>query len=463
MTIRKIFLIVLISVSVLSIGINAFTLSSLTDRYFTDYLNESYTSHVTQVVAYTTVALQEENVSYRQMAIELETHLDDPIIQIKLYDKDGILLVDVDDEFRLTGGMMGGQRMDRMRSEGESQVEQYSIEAGGSVLGVLNITRKGSAETSFVARMFKASLIRNSIFSILIAIAVSVVIGIIISKKMSRALQETADLASDIQVGSGKKPSKTTIKEVIRIRESLENLNTRLKLKQKSRKELIDQLVHQSRTPLTVLKSHLEAIEDGIIQVDSREVSICQDQIRNIEDIISNMSGMIDANKETDELMVESFEFSRFIGQIYESMKAQFNKRDILFELITNDKVDMETDRYKLSQAIYNILTNACKYTETGGNVRISYIVNEEKLLLKIQDTGIGIREEELDKIFQAYYRGTDQLKTEGEGIGLFIAKENMARIKGALSVTSGKNMGSTFILSVPVKLPEEGLENREG
>lgn len=455
MTIRKLLLIVLIGVSILSIGINAFILSSLTDKYFTDYLNENYSSHVKQVVAYAKAALLEENVSYKQMAIELETHLDDPIIQIKLYDKDGELLVDVDDEFRLTGGMMSGQRMNGMRSEGQDQVEQYSIEEDGQILGLLNITRKGSAETSFVARMFKASLLKNSIFSIIIAIGISLIIGILVSKKMSQALQETADLASDIQVGDARTPNKTSIKEVIRIRESLENLNARLKLKQKSRKALIDQLVHQSRTPLTVLKSHLEAMEDGVIEVNSREISICQDQIGNIEAIISNMSGMIDANKEMEEVTIEAFEFSQLIKQISEGLKAQFDRKNILFELTTLDKIKMETDKYKLSQAIYNILTNAYKYTEEGGNVRISYIVNEKNLLLKIQDTGIGIKEEDLDKIFQAYYRSNDYAMADGEGIGLFIAKENVEKINGTLTVTSKKDSGSTFAVSVPVSILE--------
>ncbi|MBK5262028.1 MAG: ATP-binding protein, partial [Peptostreptococcaceae bacterium] len=112
-----------------------------------------------------------------------------------------------------------------------------------------------------------------------------------------------------------------------------------------------------------------------------------------------------------------------------------------------------ETDKYKLSQAIYNILTNAYKYTNPGGNVRISYIVNEGNLILKIQDTGIGIKEEDLEKIFTAYYRSA-AAATKGEGIGLYIAKENIERLNGTISVTSKKNAGSTFIIKVPLSSP---------
>ena len=455
MTIRKLLLLVLISVSIISIGINAFILSTLTDKYFTGYLEESYKNHINQVLAYTKTTLLEGDVSYKQMAIELETHLGESLTQIKLYSNDGNLLVDVNDDYRLTGGMMNHEGMFAKHNNGPLVVNQYSIENNdGFVLGVLNITRTSSAENSLISKMFKASLVRNSILSIIIAILISAIIGYLVSKKMSLALKETADLARDIQVGEIGIPKPTTIKEIISIRESLDHLNSRLKLKQKSRKELIDQLIHQSRTPLTVLKSHLEAMEDGLLEMNTKEISICQNQIDNIESIISNMSGMIDANKEIDELSIEEFDFQPLISQIKEGLKAQFEKKNILFELITHEKVRMETDKYKLSQSIYNLLTNAYKYTNPGGNVRVSYIVNEGNLFLKIQDTGIGIKEDDLDKIFTAYYKSNDNLSSQGEGIGLYIAEENIKRLNGTISVTSKKDAGSTFVIKVPLSSP---------
>jgi len=453
MTVRKLWLIVLISVSVLSIGINAVVLSSLTDRYFKGFLAENYDAHMQQVMGYVKAALLDENVSYRQMTIELETHLGDPITKIKLYGADGELLVSVVDESRMTGGMMNGDRMAAMRGEGLEEVEQYKIEAKGQILGIINVTRQGSTENSLVAWLFKMALLRNSIFSVVIAVFVSLVIGWFVSRKMSRALKETAEFAGDIQTGKARMPEKTSIVEVNSIRESLENLNTRLKLKQKSRKALTDQLLHQTRTPLTVLKSHLEAMEDGVIEMNAQEISICQNQLENLEAIITNVSGLIDASREIEDTAVEVFEFGQMMGQICEGMKAQFGKKKIYFELATHDKVMLETDQYKLSQAIYNVLTNAYKYTEEGGRVIVRYLLRDGVLRLEIEDTGIGIREEELKHIFNAYYRGEDAIHTDGEGIGLFIAKENLARIGGGISVKSRLGSGSLFILEVPEKI----------
>ena len=91
-------------------------------------------------------------------------------------------------------------------------------------------------------------------------------------KKVSKSLKNTAKIATGIQIGEETIEKSSSIKEVQAIRDSLSELSTRLKLKQRSRKTLIDELVHQTRTPLAVLKSHIEAIEDGLIVADKEEL-----------------------------------------------------------------------------------------------------------------------------------------------------------------------------------------------
>ncbi len=454
-TIRKMWLIALIMISVISVGINAIILTSLTDRYFSDYLKESYDIHIEQILQYTKKALIDDNISYKQMAIELETHLNDPIIHIKVYNSEGEILVDVEDDYHIAGDMMSGNMGSRMMvnlsPDSSDEVNQYQIIDGNQVIGILNVTLYSVAENSFVARQFKGSLLINSIYAILVSIVISLVIGFFISKKMSLSLRDTAKIAADIQLGEIPTVKGTSIKEILTIRESLDELDSRLRLKQKSRQTLVDQLVHQTRTPLTILKSHLEAIEDGLIEIDDEEIKIFQNQIENITTIITNMSGMIDASKESDMLSVGVIEINQMLKQITIGLKAQFINKNISLELITDDKLMIQTDKDKLSQSIYNILTNAYKYTEKNGSVRLSYIRIEDRLIIKIQDTGIGIPSNEIAKIFNAYYRISRSKKVEGDGIGLYIVKDNIERIGGKVSVTSKPNIGSTFTIDIPV------------
>jgi two-component system, OmpR family, sensor histidine kinase BaeS len=381
MSIRKLWLIVLILVATLSIAINALILTSLTDRYFKTYLSETYDEHIDQMITYIVSSLNEENFSLRQMAIELESHLDDPIVKIKLYGPQGVLLVQVEDRDydRKDMGRMG--MMDFMFRIGEEEVDSFDIMDNGVLLGKLNITKQSSAESSVIAMMFKSRLFINSLISTGFAIVITLLVGAYISKRMSKDLTDTAQLASNIQIGNPLENKPSSIKEINQIQNSLHDLNTRLKIKQKSRKTMVDQLVHQTKTPLTILKSHVEAIEDGVIQISKEELAIFQDQIDHLNNILSNMSTMIDAEKESEILTLETVDIHQLLNQIILGLRSQFDKKGIELKLISTTKVKLMTDPYKLSQVLYNLLTNAYKYTEKG---RVEISVKEDKDTLSI-------------------------------------------------------------------------------
>jgi two-component system, OmpR family, sensor histidine kinase BaeS len=455
MSIRKLWLIVLILVATLSIAINALILTSLTDRYFKSYLSETYDEHIDQMITYIVSSLNEENISLRQMAIELESHLDDPIVKIKLYGPQGALLVQVEDRDydRRDFDRMG--MMDFMFRIGDEEVDSFDIIDNGVLLGKLNITKQSSAESSVIAMMFKSRLFINSLISTGFAIVITLLVGAYISKRMSKDLTDTAQLASNIQIGNPLENKPSSIKEINQIQNSLHDLNTRLKIKQKSRKTMVDQLVHQTKTPLTILKSHVEAIEDGVIQISKEELAIFQDQIDHLNNILSNMSTMIDAEKESEILTLETVDIHQLLNQIILGLRSQFDKKGIELKLISTTKVKLMTDPYKLSQVLYNLLTNAYKYTEKG-RVEISVKEAKDTLSISISDTGIGIEPSEISNIFNAYYRGASVTKIPGEGIGLYVVKENLNQLNATIDVQSTLGKGSTFTIKLPLRDTQE-------
>lgn len=455
MSIRKLWLIVLILVATLSIAINALILTSLTDRYFKTYLSETYDEHIDQMITYVVGSLKEETISLRQMAIELESHLDEPIVKIKLYGPQGVLLVQVEDRDydRKDMGRMG--MMDFMFRIGEEEVDSFDIIDNGILLGKLNITKQSSAESSVIAMMFKSRLFINSLISTGFAIVITLLVGAYISKRMSKDLTDTAQFASNIQIGNPLENKPSSIKEINQIQNSLHDLNTRLKIKQKSRKTMVDQLVHQTKTPLTILKSHVEAIEDGVIQISKEELAIFQDQIDHLNNILSNMSTMIDAEKESEILTLETVDIHPLLNQIILGLRSQFDKKGIELKLVSTTKVKLMTDPYKLSQVLYNLLTNAYKYTEKG-RVEISVKEDKDTLSISITDTGIGIEPTEISNIFNAYYRGASVTKIPGEGIGLYVVKENLNQLNATIDVQSTIGKGSTFTIKLPLRDTQE-------
>ncbi len=388
------------------------------------------------------------------MAVQLETHLVDPINRIKVYNGEGLLLADVSSNNSMGKGMMNGHGMHGMMmgnyNPGLEEIDHAEIRYENKVIGQVNITKYSSAENSIDAWLFQSSLIENSLYSIGIVLIFVIIIGILISKNTSKDLIMTADMAQNIDIGNKTIKLRSNVKEIRVIQQSLESLQTRLKIKQKSRKALIDEMIHQTRTPLTIMKTHLEGIEDGVIELTPEEIKICENQIENITNIITNMSSMIDAEKEFDTNKKEKINISHLLRQIVSGLRAQYEKKEIELDLIGNEKINIFTDPYKLSQAIYNILTNAYKYTNPGGRVQINYQLVKDEVLITIEDNGIGISKEDQNKIFEAYYRSDYVLNSDGEGIGLYVAMENMKSINGKLSVSSELNKGSKFTLHLP-------------
>ncbi|MHC1719928.1 MAG: sensor histidine kinase [Clostridiaceae bacterium] len=453
MTVKRQWMLVLILSAVLSVAINSIVLSTLINRYFINYSTDNYNTHVSQLVEFSEKALVEGEYSQQQIVMQLETHLSDPINQIRLYDASGNLLANVSSGRHQIKGVMGNGMMNRMMGNPSEEVDSVDIINNGAVLGSLNITRYSSIGNSLETRKFMVSLIGSSFLSFGIVFVLIFFIGIFISKKMSKDLMLTAQQAIDIDLGNTNNIPKSHVKEIRTIQQSLETLQAQLKLKQTSRKKLIDELVHQTRTPLTILKTHLEGLEDGIIRFTPEEIRTCEAQIDSIASIITNMSGMIDADKDIDTVNIEQLELNQMLKQIVGGLKVQFDKKAVVLQLLSHQKMLVKTDQHKLSQVIYNILTNAYKYTNSSGRVTVDYKQTGDEILIVIEDTGSGIKEEDRLKIFDAYFKGSNSVNTTGDGIGLYVAKENLKKINGTIDVESEPGVGSKFIIRIPKEM----------
>lgn len=461
MTVRRQWMLVLLLSAALSVIINSFVLGALVNRYFIEYSTENYNQRLAKLIGFSTEALSGDDYSEQQLDMQLETHLSDPINRIRLYSLDGDLLADVGDANVSTMGMMRSEMMNRMMGTASEEVDSIDIEKDGIVVGKLVVTRYSSIGNSLGTRKFMLSLIGNSILSFGIVFALTFIIGLFVSRRMSRDLTRTAQQAIDVGLGRESRTPQSHVAEIKTIQQSLETVRSRLKLKQTGRKKLIDELVHQTRTPLTILRTHLEGFRDGIIRFTPEEVQTCEAQIEHLSSIITNMSGLLDAEKEIDDPKIEPVEISALIRRIVGGLKAQFDKKSVKLQVAEQQKIVVGTDRYKLSQALYNILTNAYKYTEPGGSVTVSYELHENELSIGIRDTGPGIAEEDQVKIFEAYYRGKNSQDSQGEGIGLYIARENLVKIGGRIDLDSRPGIGSTFTIRIPKEHPD-AMQSKE-
>jgi len=447
MSIRKQWLIVLISTALVFVAVNTLLLTFFVNRNFQNYTRENYEMHIGQIKVLAENFLTEEGYTTRQIQAQLQAHLSDPITGIKLHDSEGILIAEVNTDFPDRQGMMGRSMMDFMMGIPLEEIEVFEIISGENPAGQLTIYARSSITNSMATRMFTIRIIGSTFLAFGIVLIIVILAGITISRQMSRDLIATLDQAVNIEIGNESKVNYSKVTEIKALQQNLEILNSKLKLKQKSRKNLMDELMHQARTPLTILKTHLEALNDGMIVMDSEKIKLCESQIENITAIMNNMGKIIDANREISVVRNEEFELKQTLRQIINGLKLSFQKKEIELTLVEKDNVILYTDKNKLSQSIYNILTNALKFTPPGGKVTVSYAMLEDFVEIIIEDTGSGISKEDQKYLFDAYYRGKNSLNIPGEGLGLFIAKDNLDKINGRISVESEIGKGSKFVI----------------
>lgn len=458
MKIRTLFFSVLIGVAVISIGLNAIILTFLTGKNFQSYIQSNYDDHVEQITGYASQMMLSDSIAIDQMKMELETHLVDPIVGIKIYETNGTQLIEVEtsslNESRgnmASRSRMMGQMMRELDLE-QITVEQYPIINDQKTIGFVHISRISNMENTYISVVFKASLIRNSMISIIVAIIITFFVALFFSKKMSNSLKETTELAKTLLMDDPKTVKKSMISEITTLQERLLELRDRLKLRQRSRKTNIDTLVHQARTPLTVLKTHLEALGDGVIELTEPEMNLCLEQVDTITSTLESLSSILDVEDRSIEVRKEQVNISQLLEQIVSGLKVQFEKKEIQLSLYTLPSAVIVTDRYILSQVIYNVLTNAYKYTPSQGKVSVLLRQNDENVEIEIKDNGIGIDVTEADKIFQAYFRSSKVSQIQGEGLGLYLARENINAIGGTITAEKNNDQGSRFSIKVPVK-----------
>ena len=213
---------------------------------------------------------------------------------------------------------------------------------------------------------------------------------------------------------------------------------------------MTDSLIHQARTPLTILKTQLEAMQDDLLSDTDAAYKTCHEQIDELTDMIENLSSAIDANRDTEAAKWETIDAGRHISRILFALKAQFDKKGIELSYGKDSRVSIVTDPNKFDRIIYNLINNAYKYTPSGGRVNIVLNVSDKWIELSVEDTGSGMKRETIEKIFDAYYRGPEASSVPGDGLGLYIAKQDLALIKGEISVVSEPDFGSRFIIRLP-------------
>ncbi|NMB56599.1 HAMP domain-containing histidine kinase [Candidatus Beckwithbacteria bacterium] len=249
--------------------------------------------------------------------------------------------------------------------------------------------------------------------------------------------------------------------EIGEVATAFNDLLDRLEKSFTKEKELIHDLAHQLKTPLTAIRSDIEiSLTKKRTYEEYREIlkNILQDSGRmNI--LIKDMLNLAWASNGQQEKQFQKINISNILEEVYEIALqiGQVKKLEIINNI--DQEIWIMGQKEKIFQIFLNLIENAIKYTNKKGQITIKAIKEENRAKIFVKDNGIGISKKDLPFIFDRFYRGNSQ--GEGTGLGLSIAKELTKIHKGKIEVASQKGEGTTFVVSFPLVVEEIKKEKK--
>lgn len=269
-------------------------------------------------------------------------------------------------------------------------------------------------------------------------------------REFQRKLDHVAEGALDTELTAD------TYRETHNMSAAVEQTITKLKAMDQSRQEFVSNVSHELKTPITSIR----VLADSLMGMGEVPVELYQEFMEDISNeidreskIIDDLLSLVKLDKSNAELNVSQININLLVEQILKRLRPIANRRKVELILESIREVTADVDETKISLAISNLVENAVKYNLEEGWVRVTVDADHKFFYIKVADSGIGIPEEEQNRIFDRFYR-VDKARsreTGGSGLGLSITRNVVLMHKGAIRLHSKVGEGSTFTLRIPL------------
>ncbi|MES2429111.1 MAG: PAS domain S-box protein [Bacteroidota bacterium] len=228
-----------------------------------------------------------------------------------------------------------------------------------------------------------------------------------------------------------------------------------IKILNAKKDEFIGLASHELKTPMTVINGYLQIIERGL-QTDEKSKNFIGKALLQLNKLTALVSDLLDVSKIQSgklPLSYSEFDLNVLAVEVAEMMQESYSSHKIELQL-KDTPVIIKADQQRIEQVFINLISNAAKYSPAGDQIIIKISSSGKKVVVSVQDHGIGIDKNQQDKVFSRFYRVEDlAAHMSGLGIGLYICHEIIERHKGKMWVDSELGKGATFFFDLPINV----------
>ncbi len=323
-----------------------------------------------------------------------------------------------------------------------------------TTLGVLVV----SVSTDNIA--LNLSYLRQiSIIVVSLVIIVICFVGVLTAIRLVSPLTKLSEGIAEVQGGlSDKELMVNDYTETIAICEKFNEMMGKLRVMEESRQEFVSNVSHELKTPLTsmkVLADSINSMPDAPVELYQEFMGDITNEIERETQIINDLLSLVKMDKSGATLNITTVNINELLEQIMKRLQPIADKQSVQLVLESFRPVSAEVDEVKLTLAITNLIENGIKYNKDDGEgwVHVSLNADHQYFYLKVEDSGMGIPEDELEHIYERFYRVDKSHSREigGTGLGLAITRNSILMHRGAIKAHSELGEGTTFDVRIPL------------
>ncbi|MBR5468453.1 MAG: HAMP domain-containing histidine kinase [Firmicutes bacterium] len=244
--------------------------------------------------------------------------------------------------------------------------------------------------------------------------------------------------------------------EMEMVSQSVNDMATKLEQVDSSRQQFVSNVSHELKTPLSsikVLSESLLMMPDAPKEMYVEFMGDINSEVDRMTEIINDLLTLVRLDQKEIPVNFVNENLNKVIGDIVKRLQPIAGSKNINLVYDEIKDVNADIDETKFTLAISNLVENGIKYTDDGGEVKVVLDSDHQNVFITVSDTGIGMAEEELSKIFQRFYRidKTRDRETGGTGLGLAITHSTVLMHNGSIKVSSKENEGTTFVVRIPL------------
>lgn len=330
----------------------------------------------------------------------------------------------------------------------------YPLEVGNKYIGSVifyetGMTRLGELEIDFLTNMSRATLL-----AALLTLIIAIILAIFISRKISQPISKLA-LATN-QLAQGRWSTRAQIQgdqEIIVLADNFNLMAQKLEEAQTRRENITADIIHELKTPLSILRGNLESLQSGALVASEETFLSLQDEIIRLTKLVEDLEVLSRLESGKLALDLQPCEMSGLLDALFPIVNTLELQGKVFKSEIADNLPPLYVDKGRTLQVLINLLSNSMHYTPEGGTIVLQAEKEKEGFVhLAISDSGKGIEEQDLEHIFDRFYRAdrSRSRRMGGTGLGLSIARGFVEAQEGTIWAESTPGKGSTFHLLLP-------------